>query len=439
MSTERRRGAAVALVLALVLVAASGCSSEREPVRVGVLADCTGVLSALRDVTLASASLPLLERGGARTPSGGAQARVAGRRVELVPACTEWTYLHLLIFATRRLVEEDGVDVVVGPVGASESVVFRRLAARYPDVTFIAAQPGAQETTLKNPRRNLFRFASAGPQISAGLGSYAYHELGWRRAVVVGDGYDPGSWGLAAGFVSEFCALGGDVVERDWGAVYKPTPAAARHAGEADGVLLAAPLLSPQPYLTAYAAAGGPLARRLLVAGSTFLDPGNLDPARVDLTGVVAGGFIPIGTGGPKLRAFRASFADHFPQFPKTTAQDSLRIPEYTAVEALASALAQTHGDLGEGEADLRAALSDGVLEAPQGSLRLDGDRQVVGPAYLERIVKEPAGGVTTRSVRTVAGVEQTFGGIFTSTSPSPSWTEPVCKRASPPRWALAR
>jgi branched-chain amino acid transport system substrate-binding protein len=436
MSTDGRHRAAVAIVLALVLVAASGCGSDRAAVRIGVLVDCTGFLGTLHDVTLASASLPLLERGGSRTAAGGAQARVGGRRVELVPACTEQTYLHLLILATRRLVEDDGVDVVVGPIGTSESIVFRKLAARHPDVTFVAAQGGAQETTLQDPQRNLFRFASAGPQISAGLGSYAYHDLGWRRAVVVGDGYDPGSWALAAGFVSEFCALGGDVVDRDWLALYTPMPAAARHAREADGVLLAAPTLSPLPYLTAYAAAGGPLASRLLVAGSTFLDPGNLDAAHVDLDGVVAGGFIPIGAGGPRLRAFRSSFAAHFPQFPKTTAQDALRIPEYTAVEAVVSALARTHGELGEGEADLRAALAGGVVDAPQGRLLLDRDRQVVGPAYLERIVERPGGGATTRSVRTLTGVEQTFGGIFTSTSPSPSWTDPVCKRASPPRWA---
>jgi ABC-type branched-subunit amino acid transport system substrate-binding protein len=436
MSTERRRCVAFAIVLGLVLGAAPGCSGESEPLRVGVLADCAGFLESLRDVTLASASLPLLERGGTRTAEGGAQARIAGRRLKLIPACTEFTYLHLLILATRRLVENDKVDVVVGPIGATESVVFRRLAARYPDVTFIAAQVGAQETTLKDPQRNLFRFTSAGPQNSAGLGSYAYHELGWRRAVVVGDGFDPGSWGLAAGFVSEFCALGGDVVERDWFALSKPTPAAARHASEADGVLLAAPLASPAPYLTAYSAAGGALASRLLVAGSTFLDRRNLTVPGVDLNGVVAGGSIPVGSGGARLREFRSSFADHFPQFPATTAQDALRIPEYTAVEALVSALERTHGELGEGQADLRAALSDGVLDAPQGKLRLDGNRQVVSPIYLERIVTRPGGGVSTRLVRRVTGVEQTFGGLFTSRSPSPSWGDPVCKRATPPAWA---
>ena len=45
-------------------------------------------------------------------------------------------------------------------------------------------------------------------QHEAGLGAYAYHELGWRRAAVVADDANPG-WAGAAAFTAEFCALGG--------------------------------------------------------------------------------------------------------------------------------------------------------------------------------------------------------------------------------------
>lgn len=434
MSAECRRNGTVALLLALAL-AASGCGGDRESVRVGVLTECAGLFASTRQATLASAALPLLERGGTRTAAGGAYARVGGRRLELVPACTELTYLHLLILATRRLIEEDGVDVVVGPIGPQESVVFRKLAARYPDVTFLAGDVGAQEVTLKDPQRNLFRFTPDGPQGSAGLGSYAYNDLGWRRAVVAGDGYANG-WEVAAGFVSEFCALGGDVVERDWNAFVRPVHAARRHAREADGVLLAEPLAPTAAYLNAYAAAAKPVARRLLLTGWVFLDPRNLAPPGVDLNGVVVGGYIPVGPGAPRLQEFRSSFAAHFPEFPKTTAQDGLVVPEYTAVEALASALEETDGDLGEGQAELRAVLSTHPLDAPQGTLRLDGNRQVSGPVHLERIATARGSGVSTRPVRTVRGVEQTYGGIFTARTPSPSVAEPACRRATPPPWA---
>ena len=110
---------------------APACSAEREPVRVGVLLECSGSSSGSHDSVLAAASLPLLERGGRRT---GEQVTgsAGGRRVELLPACTEFTYLHKLVFATRRLVEVDGVDVVIGPIGGAESVVFRDLARTVP-------------------------------------------------------------------------------------------------------------------------------------------------------------------------------------------------------------------------------------------------------------------------------------------------------------------
>ena len=84
-----------------------------------------------------------------------------------MPTCTEFTYPHKLILATRRLVEVDGVDAVVGPIGGGENVVFRDLARRFPDVTFLASEMGAQETTLRDPPPNYFRFAPTGAQTTA--------------------------------------------------------------------------------------------------------------------------------------------------------------------------------------------------------------------------------------------------------------------------------
>ena len=49
----------------------------------------------------------------------------------------------------------------------------------------------------------------------AGLGDYAFNGLGWRDAVVVGDDYFF-SYTEAAGFVAEFCALGGNIIDRVW-------------------------------------------------------------------------------------------------------------------------------------------------------------------------------------------------------------------------------
>ena len=422
-------------MLVLVVVIASGCGGNRETVRVGVLTECAGLFATSNDIARAGAALALLERGGERTGGGGARADVAGRRVELVPACTELTYLHLLILSTRRLVEEDEVDVVVGSIGGAESVTFRKLAARYPDVTFVAPF-GAQEATLRDAPANLFRITPDWAQTSAGLGSHAFRELGWRRAVVVGEPFDP-SWEIAAGFVAEFCALGGRVVERDWSALYLPdsSEAARRHAREADGVVLVPAVTPPVAYLAAYAKAAAPVARRLLLSSPVFLEPRTLAVKGADLSGVVVGGFLPLGGGPERMEAFRSSYAARFPDHPIARLQEQIVIPVYTAVAAVTAALQVTGGELGDGQSLLRRALAR-PFAAPWGTIRLDGNRQASGPTYLERIEVAANGNVTARPVRTLRGVEQSFGGIFTDRTVPPSAATPTCERRPPPRWA---
>jgi branched-chain amino acid transport system substrate-binding protein len=430
-------GCALALAAALVAaVAARG--TARDPIRVGLLVDCSGLLGQTRELVLASAALPLVDRGGIRHDDGSVTgAKVGGREIELVPACTEFTYFHLLIFATRRLIEDDSVEVVLGPAGVGESVVLRELAAHYPGVTFLEGPPLPQEATLRDSRPNLFRFSPDGAQTTAGLGTYAYRDLGWRSAVVVGEGFFGDGWELAAGFVAEFCALGGEVVARDWLSLYLPDPsrAARRHAAEADGLVVLVDS-SPATYLGAYGRAVGPLRRRLLLGGSAFLDPRNLSLPGVDLRGVVRAGNIPLDQDVTTMRTFRARFERIFPELPSGPAKDVFVVPSYTAMSAVVSAVDQTGGELGDGQRAFRASLSSLELAAPQGKVRLDRNRQAIAPIYLERIGSLPGGGAAVEAVRTVRDVDQGFGGIFTAHTPRPSATEPACESRRPPAWA---
>ena len=106
----------------------------------------------------------------------------------------------------------------------------------------MATQGGLQSATLRNPAPNFFRFFTDASQWPAGLGSYAYHDLGWRRAAVV-----DGNWGLlfgeAAGFIAEFCSLGGQIVHRTSMPVFGPPiydeQIAAFPTSGIDGVFLA--------------------------------------------------------------------------------------------------------------------------------------------------------------------------------------------------------
>ncbi len=111
--------------------------------------------------------------------------------------------------------EQEDADVLVGPLSGDEGIAVANYAKEHPDKTFINGIAGAQDATLKVQAPNFFRFHPDGAQWSAGLGDYAYNELGWKNAAIIGDDYSFPYTSLA-GFVAEYCAIGGQIPKRVW-------------------------------------------------------------------------------------------------------------------------------------------------------------------------------------------------------------------------------
>jgi branched-chain amino acid transport system substrate-binding protein len=436
---------ALAATLAL---AVGGCGGGKGPIRIGVLADCVGFFGPYNDFILGAAELPLLERGarlaGPGPGDGVESATVAGRRVELLTGCTEGTFYTTLIAEVRRLVEREGADVIIGPTGQADGIVLRDYARRHPDVTFVLAASSAQEATLRDPAPNVFRFGADSAQWVAGLGGYAYHELGWRTAATVAENAS-GSWPQVAGFVAEFCALGGRVVDRLWTPAYSPDfsllpPYAARVLKGVDGVaLFPAFYQDTVGFAREYAKAHPDLPRHLVVGPAPFWGPATFRAGGRLLEGVVTDYTQPFESRSPAWLTYARGFREFFPGLapqPAAPADDPIAIPYYDAMEAVLEALERAHGDLSHGERNLRAALSSVVLDSPNGRIRLDADRQAIAPAYLSRVELDRHGKPVVRTLRVVPNVEQTFGGLFNGHTPPPSSAAPACRRAQPPPWA---
>jgi hypothetical protein len=188
-SDARRAIAALLVAAALTGVAGCGGSGER-PVRIGLVVDCQGAFRALHDRELSGAQLPLIARGaterGSEPSDGVTSVRVAGHDVELVPACSESGDFATVTQAVRLLVERTRVAaVVVGGVFSVDGLALRTIARRYPGVPFVAAANGPREVTLAPPGASVYRVAADYGQGVAGLATYAYRRLGWRRAAVV--------------------------------------------------------------------------------------------------------------------------------------------------------------------------------------------------------------------------------------------------------------
>ena len=421
--------AALAL-LSVVALAISACGgSSARPFRVGVLSDCYGLFAGANELNLGAAELPLVERGAkpvGRNPSAGVAAvAVANRRVELLVGCVAGN--EDVIPEARRLVEEEGAAALVGPLNPEEGMALRAYASEQPNVAFLIQPSGAPEATLREPLLNVFRFAPDAAQTSAGLGAYAFHTLGWRRAAIVADDV-PYGWEEAAGFVAEFCSLGGHVVAREWVQLgTDPVAAAARVPASADGVYLGAAVSPMQRFLQRYATIRHGLAGKLVSNVALLVDRSVTSSAR----GVVVGGAPPFEP-TRAVRSFAAAFAKAFPGIPATAPINQLSMPYATGVEAVLEALERSRG--ADGGAFMHA-LARVRIDSPLGPMRLDGHRQAVVTNYLSQVV--PVGKTfTLRTIRTVPNVTQSFGGYFDSSSAPASETSPPCVVRTPPAWA---
>jgi branched-chain amino acid transport system substrate-binding protein len=416
MRGDRLRG----LVLAAVLLAfvLPGCAPGPPPVRLGVLADCMGLARGTQDEVLAAAELPLLQRGarlrGTRPADGVTAATVAGRPVELVTACTEGGEYSTLIEQARRLVEVDKADVVVGGTWPGDGLVLRETARRYPSTAFVVALPGPREVTLGAPPANVFRFAADFSQQAAGLGTYAFRDLGWRDALVLVEDTEPG-WGGDAAFVAEFCELGGHVRQElvpllgREGYVPPPRPAAG------GVVVIASPLGIPAEWLLGPA---GPAPASTLLLGPGFGgDPEALAALPAELRGVV--------TAGPArepevARRYAADFLRNVPGSTEARALQPYPVAYRDAVEAVLVAL--------ESGGPLLAALAGVRPDLVTGAVHLDADRAAVVSTALV-----PVG--SGEPVRTVTEVDQTIGGLLDESYEPVSGEQP-CRAATPPPWA---
>jgi branched-chain amino acid transport system substrate-binding protein len=425
----RARAGLAVIVFAAVWLGAGCGGTKPEAFRIGILTDCFGPFSTLYESSVASAELPLLQRGGklaGKQPSSGvAGAEVAGRPAELEIGCVSGN--DDVIPVARHLVEERGAQAIVGPLDPQEGLILREYARRQPATAFLIQPSAAPELTLTEPAPNVFRFAPDAAQSVAGAGSYAYRELGWRTAAIVADDI-PYSWEGAAGFISEFCSLGGRIVDRAWIPFGADPAAVVPHLPPAtDGVYLGLALSPALGFLKRYAAHHA-VSRRLVSTTMLLYDPRVIPLMR----GVVMAGRLPVQTTAATA-GYAASFAKAFPAMPVAAAIDPNTLPYRDGVEALLAALDHSGGKPG---APLLAALARLGLESPMGRIHLDSNRQAVGPNYLSRIAVDAKGKPAIRTVRVVPNVEQSFGGYFAPGDPPPNRTHPACVKRTPPRWA---
>jgi branched-chain amino acid transport system substrate-binding protein len=437
-----RRLFSVAAIAALVLASLPGAALSQSPaaggdaIRIGVLTTCGGPFATFEAESFSGAKYALVKYAGATPEGTGSQdpvsgATVAGKPVEMLFGCTDVTP-DVAVEQARRLVEGEGVDIVLGPLSGDEGVAVANYALTQPDITFVNGTSGAQVTTMGVKAPNFFRFGGDGAQWMAGLGSYAFNDLGWKRVAILGEDYSyPHT--LAAGFVQEFCSLGGEIPQRTWVSlsVTDYSSYVAQMPRDVDGLLLLTGGTNTISAEKAYEAIGG-VPGKTMLGGSSVMDPTSFSVGD-SLVGLVGGSPIPQGGTSPEWTEFVAGFKSVYPDVPA----DSLFMVLYhNAMQAIIQGLEAVGGDLSNGQAAFREALTSLDPTFPSGAVTLDENRNSVQNAYVVQIGKDDAGQLGFTVLKTVENVDQTFGGAFGADTPAPGRDSPECTVGTPPPWA---
>ena len=194
----------------LLLAAALGTSlvasaaQAQDKIKIGVLATLEGALTTLGEDAIRGMEIAMKQAG----------AKAGGKTIEVITFPTNASP-DSAIRGARKLVEQDKVDILIGPVSGSEGIAIRDYSKTQPQVTFINGSSGALETTYVTPSPNFFRFNMDGSQWLSGLGAYVYNEKKWRKIATVAEDYSF-PYTQLFGFVPEFCSLGGQIAEKFW-------------------------------------------------------------------------------------------------------------------------------------------------------------------------------------------------------------------------------
>src|SRR3954469_14305901 len=415
--------------------AAAPASAPEGAIKIGVLTTCGGPVATFEAESLSGAKYALVKDAGGKADGTKPQDQVTGataggKPVAISYGCSDATP-DKAVAEARRLVENVGVQILLGPLSGDEGVAVANYAKSHPDVTFVNGTSGAQSTTLAVKAPNFFRFGGDGAQWMAGLGSYAYKEKGWRKVAILGEDYSY-PYTQAAGFVTEFTSLGGQVTARsyvpltqtDWSSPVTQLPR------DVDGVLLLTGGTNTIAAEKAFIQIGKKPGDFLL-GGSSVMDPTSFTVGD-QLVGLTGGSPVPLGGTEQDWKTYADGFTKEFADVP---ADSLFTVLYYDGMEAILQGLEKVNGDLSDDSKAFQEALAGLEPTFPNGSVTLDENRNSVQPAYVVQVVKD-GGQLGFKVVKTIDQVDQTFGGLFGPDSPDPSRDEPAKATGNPPPWS---
>jgi branched-chain amino acid transport system substrate-binding protein len=335
---------------------------------------------------------------------------VGGRRIELIRESSN-TRADVALARARKLIEQDNVDIILGPLSGAEGIALRDYSRTLTGKTIVNGTSSAADTTLRNPSPNFFRFNTDGTQWMAGLGEHVRRVMNIDHvAVVASDFAFP--YSQVFGFNLEFCRAGGKA-DHYWtplGTTDYSAQIAQVKASAAKALLVIHGGTDGLAFLTQYAQSGGTLP---LIGGSIMADSAMLaarGPHRRAMIGMVSASPTADVIDDPTWTEYVARYRARWANEGGFQTPSIYGVTYATNLAGLLAGLEAVNGDLSGNQEAFQKALAAVRLKAPTGAdVRLDHNRQAISDNFLTRI-EERNGVAQTVAIGRTRDMTQTLG-----------------------------
>jgi branched-chain amino acid transport system substrate-binding protein len=363
--------------------------AQTSPVKIGLVLPYSQVYAVLGESITAGMQL-VFER---------LQWTVAGRRIELIKEDDE-VNPQVGLRKTKKLIESDGVDFLVGPVSSGVLAAIRDTVHQAKQILLVA-NAGNDEISRDRCSRYIFRTSFSNWQPNSPMGRWVAAHVG-REAFVIGPKYSAGFDQIRA-FKETFVAAGGRVVGED----YTPFPVNEDFAPFLTKIRQVAPPVvyaffsgsQAVRFVRQYDEFGLRAASRL--CGSGFLTETDVLPAEGKAAlGILTGHFYSTLLDNPTNKRFVREYREKFKRTP-----DGFAVQGYDTAQTIVAALNATRGDTRDRDR-LIEALRAVEFDSPRGRFRFDPKTQnVIQPFIYIREVREVGGELANVVIDHVANV----------------------------------
>jgi branched-chain amino acid transport system substrate-binding protein len=398
--------AAASFALANVAAGMPAARAQAKTFKIGFLYPVTGVFAAPGKYMQEGLELYLKEHNNT----------LGGMKVE-VDVADDQGNPSVGLTQIRKLVEQDHVDVIFGPLSAAVGAALvpyieqHKMPAVYPIVS-------SDDLTQRTPSEYILRTEWTSSQPTHVLGDYAYKTLKYRKVATMAYDFSFG-WESLGGFIDTFQRDGGKVVKQVWTPLvtsdYSPYLSALPR--DVDAVMCSYSGSAAVNFIKQYKAFG--LKMPLICQGNTT-DESTLQESP-DAAGVITALQYSAALKSPANDKFVAAYTKAYGHEPSYYGEGT-----YVGAEYLDRGLAAVKGNTSDPVAFIKAMRAVRITDAPRGPVHLDERGNPVQNIYIRRVEKQ---GPLFQNV-----VIQTYPNVsqFWTYNPAEYLKQPVYDRTHP-------